>query len=108
MHYNREEMEARIAAREAFETVQMEALHEALGHLIAVRKLNLKPTNANLLWAEWHYAKAMRDLYSDDGTIELFQAACDNLGVGEDGLSDDERPENYGSSHPDSGRGFKL
>ena len=77
---------ARIAEREARETVQLEALHEALGHLIAVRRMGLKPSNGNLLLAEWHYAKAMHDLYGDDATDTMLQEACDNLGVDRDGL----------------------
>lgn len=77
---------AKIAEREARETVQLEALHEALGHLIAVRRMKLRPTNRNLLWAEWHYAKAMHDLYGDDASERMLDDACDNLGVDRDGL----------------------
>lgn len=80
-----EQLKARMAEREARELVQMENLHEALGHLIAVKRMKLRPMNRNVLWAEWHYAKAMHDLYSDDSTETMLQDACDSLGVDAEG-----------------------
>lgn len=110
-HYTNEEreaFEARVAERKARELMQHETLHEALGHLIAMKRLNLSPTNSNLLWAEWHYAKAMHDLYGDDSTGEMFACACNELGVDADGLDGSEGGENFGASHPDAGKGFRL
>lgn len=78
-------LKAQRLEREARELAQHEALHEALGHLIAMKRLKLKPANANLLWAEWHYAKALHDIYSDDSTRAQLECACDNLGVDEEG-----------------------
>ena len=76
----------RAVEREAADLAQHIAVHEALGHLIAMKRLNLRPINSNLLWAEWHYAKAMHDLYGDDASETMLQEACDNLGVDRDGL----------------------
>jgi len=47
------------------------------------------PMSPNLLWAEWHFAKAQHDYYQDDLTRKEFQVACDNLNVDEDGNSND-------------------
>lgn len=80
-----EQIKARQAEREARETMQLDALHEALGHLIGVRKMNLRPTNDNVLWADWHFAKALNNLYGDGCSGRALREACDNLGVDEDG-----------------------
>ena len=80
-----EQLAARQAERAAKDLAQHIALHEALGNLIAMKRLNLKPTNRNLLQAEWDYAKAMHELYSDDCTQAMLDDACANLGVDEEG-----------------------
>ena len=76
---------ARTALRYAQETAQMQEVYDRLGQLLALRKLNLRCTNKSLLWAEWHYAKAMHVLYSDDGTRDMLDDANAALGVDDDG-----------------------
>jgi hypothetical protein len=75
----------RIAEREARETVQLEALHEALGHLVAARKSARTMYDHKVLQADWHFAKALHDVFGSDCSARELQAACDNLGVGENG-----------------------
>ena len=79
------ELKARIAAREARETVQLEALHEALGHLIAARKSARSMYDNKVLVGDWHFAKALHDLFADDCSARALQEACDNLGIDENG-----------------------
>lgn len=76
---------ARIMAREARETSQLEAISEALSDLIGLRRLNLSPMNKNLLWAEWRYYKALNAWGASNDTDEWFAQACDELGVDADG-----------------------
>ena len=80
-----ENVQARIAARNAFETSQLEALNEALTDLLGLRRLNLPPMNRNLLWAEWRFYKALNDWGASNDTDEWFDAACANLGVDAEG-----------------------
>lgn len=80
-----EERAAREVERKAKDLAQHIAVHEALGNLIAMKRLNLKPMNQNLLWAEFDYAKAMHVLYSDDCTKEMLSDAAAAFGVDEDG-----------------------
>ena len=80
-----EERAAREVDRKAKDLAQHIALHEALGNLIAMKRLNLKPMNQSLLWAEFNYAKAMHVLYSDDCSKEMLADAAAALDVDEDG-----------------------
>ena len=75
----------RIAARKAIETAQLEALAVHLNDLIGVRKINLDPMNANLLWAEWRFFKALNEWGASNDTDAWFDEACANLGVDADG-----------------------
>ena len=47
--------------------------------------MNLSPLNRHLLWAEWHYTKALHSYLSTDDTEDLFMQACHELNVDEDG-----------------------
>jgi hypothetical protein len=76
---------AHMALRYAQETAQMQEVYDRLGYLLGLRKMGLRCTNKNLLWAEWHYAKAMHVLYSDDGTRDMLDDANAALGVDDDG-----------------------
>lgn len=80
-----EQIKARQAAREQRETTQLEALHEALGHLIAARKSAASMNSDKVLWGDWLFAKALNDLFGNDCSTRALQEACDNLGVDEHG-----------------------
>ena len=80
-----EQIKARQAEREQRETVQLEALHEALGNLIGARKSAASMGSDKVLWGDWHFAKALNDLFGDDCSARALQEACDNLGVDERG-----------------------
>jgi len=99
---------ARVAETKARELAQHIALHEALGRLIAVKRLDLKPMNRNLLYAEWDYAKAMHNLYSDDCSQAMLDDACAALGVDEDGELLDDDGSDYGDYLYEQMRGRKL
>jgi hypothetical protein len=102
----RAELDARIAERAVIETRRLAALGEAATNLAAIRRLNLKPMNANLLWAEWEFYKALTEWDGDDTYVDAFDDACHALGVDAEGM---EAPvENFGMSHPDAGRGFRI
>lgn len=91
-----EQRAARAAETKARDLAQHIALHEALGRLIAMKRLDLKPMNRNLLDAEWDYAKAMHNLYSDDCSQAMLDDACAALGVDEDGEPLDDDGSDYG------------
>jgi hypothetical protein len=80
-----DELRALRAEREAKITAQIAEIAESAAHLVAMRKLNLKPMNRHLLWAEWHFAKAQHELLSNDDTETQFQDACHALGIDEEG-----------------------
>ncbi len=89
---------AKQVERQAKELELHIALHEALGNLIPIMRLNLKPTNSRRLWAEWQYAKAMHNLYGDEASKGMLDDACAALGVDEEGeeLPADPDRDGYG------------
>lgn len=99
---------ARIAERDARETMQLESLHEALGHLIAMRKTASDMGAQKVLWADWHFAKAMHDLYGDDSSKTMLQEASDNLGIDEEGEDSPFDADGYGDYLFEQQRDRKL
>lgn len=91
-----EERAAREAERAAKDLAQHIALHEALGNLIAAKTRQYRPMGQKMLQAEFDYAKAMHELYSDDCTKEMLADACAALGVDEDGNDVEPDPDDYG------------
>lgn len=89
-----EERAAREAERAAKDLAQHIALHEALGNLIAAKTRQYRPMGQKMLQAEFDYAKAMHELYSDDCTKEMLADAAAALGVDEDG--NDVEPDRDG------------
>jgi hypothetical protein len=90
-----EQAAARAAEREARETRQLQALGAAASHLASLRRMGLKPTNQNLLWAEWEFAKAIKEYDGDGNYDDLFGDACHALGVDEEGEDLPRDPDDY-------------
>ena len=80
-----DQLAARKAEAEAREIHHLQALGAAASHLASLRRMNLKCTNQNLLWAEWEFAKAIKEYDGDGNFDDLFGDACANLGVDADG-----------------------
>lgn len=80
-----EQLAAKRAELEAREVAALQALGAAASHLANMRRMKLKPMNQNLLWAEWEFAKALKEWDGDGLFDEMFSEACDNLGVDEEG-----------------------
>lgn len=91
-----EQIAARTAEREALETRRLAALGEAATNLASIRRLNLKPTNQNRLWAEWEFAKAIKEYDGDGNYDDLFADACHSLGVDAEGEELPADPADYG------------
>lgn len=81
----RHNVSARIAERMAKETAQIAEIAECAKTLASLRRMNLAPCNEHLLWAEWHFAKALHEWWQSDDSLVLFEEACDNLNVDRDG-----------------------
>lgn len=103
-----EQRAAREVERRMERASKLADLGAAATNLAAVERMGLDPLNTSRLWAEWYYAKAQRALDGDGYYDEMFAEACAELGVDEDGEDTSDRPENFGASHPDAGRGFRL
>ena len=91
-----EQHAARAAQREATETRRLQALGAAASHLASLRKMNLGPTNQNLLWANWEYLKAQKELDGDGYYDDAFGDACHDLGVDAEGEDLPRDPADYG------------
>ena len=87
---------AKRAEREARETAQIAAIGAAASHLASIRRMDLKCTNQNLLWAEWEFAKALKDWDGNGNFDDMFGDACHSLGVDEDGDDLPADPADYG------------
>jgi hypothetical protein len=103
-----EQRAAREAERNAKEAAVLADLGAAAVNLANIRRLNLKPMHTTTLWAEWEFAKALKAWDGDGLFDDMFSEACDNLGVDEEGEFPADRGENFGASHPDAGRGFRI
>ena len=57
--------------------------------LVSILSHNPDPMSPSLLWAEWHFYKALHAYYLNDETWGQFLIACDNLNVDENGNSND-------------------
>ena len=91
-----EQAAARQAERAVIETRRLAAIGEAATNLAAMRRLNLKPMNSNLLWAEWEFYKALNEWDGDGTYAEAFGDACHALGVDEEGEETPPDPDEYG------------
>lgn len=88
---------------------KIKALAEAATHLAAIRlEADLKgqplhPLSQKLLWAEWHFTKALADHHGED-IDNAFQTACENLNVDEDGepVTDPDDYDEFTRSHRQS------
>lgn len=80
-------VQARIAERKALETSRLDQVAECAAHLASVRRMVSDPMNSRLLWAEWHYYKALAEWAQTDVHNEWFDEACDNLGVNAEGVA---------------------
>ncbi len=107
-HYTPEQLAARVAEHEARETTQLQALGAAASHLASLRRMKLKPTNQNLLWAEWEFAKALKEWDGDGNYDDMFADACHELGVDEDGEDIPADPADYGDYLYEQMRDRKL
>jgi hypothetical protein len=87
---------AKRAEREARETAQIAAIGAAASNLASLRRMNLKPLNQNLLWAEWDFAKALKEWDGNGNFDDMFGDACHSLGVDEDGDDLPADPDEYG------------
>ena len=75
-----------ITPHDATELAALEAVHETLGQLIAIRRTpGVGPANPNRLWAEFDFTKALHLWAASDQTEEWFLEACRNLNVDPDG-----------------------
>ena len=87
---------ARAAERALIETQRLADIGAAATHLASVRRMNLKPMNRNLLWAEWEFYKAMKAWDGDGMYDDAFADACSALGVDEEGEDVPPDPADYG------------
>jgi hypothetical protein len=87
---------AKRAEREARETAQIAAIGAAASRLASVRAMNLHPLNQNLLWAEWDFAKALKEWDGNGNFDDMFGDACYSLGVDDEGDDLPADPADYG------------
>ena len=87
---------AKQAERNARETAQIAAIGGAASRLASVRAMNLHPLNQNLLWAEFDFAKALKEWDGNGNFDDMFGDACYSLGVDEDGDDLPADPADYG------------
>lgn len=91
-----EQFAARATRRAIIETQRLADIGAAATHLASVRRMNLKPMNANLLWAEWEFYKAMKAWDGDGLYDDAFGDICLSLGVDEEGEDVPPDPADYG------------
>ena len=103
-----EQRAARVAATEARETRQLQALGAAASHLASLRGMKLKPSNANLMWAQWEFAKAIKEWDGTGAFDDMFGDACSDLGVDEEGEDLPADPDDYGDYLYEQMRDRKL
>jgi hypothetical protein len=96
MQITPEQMQARQAERAQIETARLAEIGAAATHLASVRRMNLKPMNTNLLWAEWQFYKAMKAWDGDGLYDDAFSDICSSLGVDEEGEETPPDPADYG------------
>ncbi len=103
-----EQAAVRAAERNAREAAQLADIGAAATHLASVRRMNLAPMNANLLWAEWEFYKAMKAWDADGLYDDAFGDACLALGVDEEGEEKPADPADYGDYLYEQARDRKL
>ena len=108
IHLTPEQLAARQAERAVIETRRIAAIGEAATHLASVRRMNLKPMNSQLLWAEWDFYKAMKEWDGDGNYDDAFGDVCHSLGVDEDGEDVPPDPADYGDWLFEQARDRKL
>jgi hypothetical protein len=96
------------AERALIEKQRLADIGAAATHLASVRRMNLKPMNANLLWAEWEFYRAMK-MWDGDGLYdEAFADICSALRVDEEGEDVPPDPADLGDYLYEQMRDRKL
>lgn len=91
-----DEAKARAKRLAVIETQRIADIGAAMTHLANVRRMNLKPMNRALLWAEWEAYKALKAWDGDGVYDDAFNDICLALGVDEEGEDVPPDPADYG------------